>query len=121
MLATQSSVVKGRWGWHAIDYPTFVAFKRLHKLAFRDFRATRRLRRWELKLPHNRVQKHKDGTETPIPKPECLGFEREEYDWILAEYRDVRRPAPTQEEVPTFSPPKKWRERLAELDEFYAE
>ncbi len=121
MLATSQSAVKGRWGWHSVDYPTFVLFKKLHKLLLRDLRATRRSERWHAKLPHNRVRRSRDGTVTPIPEPVALGTDRQEYEWVLSEYRDLRRPADSPEAVPQFSPPKKWRERLAQLEEFYPE
>lgn len=118
MLATMSPV-QGRWGWHACDYPTFRRIKEFHGLLLRDLRATRRRERWEAKLPHNRVQRHKDGSATPIPEPRRLGTTGELYDWALTEYRSVRRPRPDPESVPPLDLPRDWEDRLAKLREFY--
>lgn len=79
-----------------------------------------RRRRWQAKLPHNRVVRHRDGRVVPIPEPLCLGTDPEDYRWILEEYRNAGRPRPTPEEVIAFDPPRDWRATRAVLEEFYA-
>jgi hypothetical protein len=120
MLATMNPV-QGRWGWYACDYPTFSKIKEFHRLMLRDRRATRRHERWEAKLPHNRVQRHRDGTITPIAEPPWLGTGRDDYEWILAEYRAVRRPCADPELVRPLDLPRDWEDRLNRLRAFYAD
>jgi hypothetical protein len=119
MLATMSPV-QGRWGWHACDYATFQQIKEFHKLTLLDLRATRRHERWSAKLPKNRVQRHPDGTTTPIAEPRRLGTDRETYQWVLAEYRAARRPCGDPESVKPIDLPANWERRLDRLREFYA-
>lgn len=120
MLETMTPV-QGRWGWHACDYPTFLRIKELHRFMLRDLRATRRHERWEAKLPHNRVQRHPDGSSTPIAEPAHVGTGRDEYDWVLAEYRALRRPAAAPESVRPLDLPSGWEARLERLTAFYAD
>lgn len=81
---------------------------------------TRRRARWLAKRPHNRVHRLRDGRIVPVPEPQCLGTEQEDYTWVLEEYRNARHPRATAEEVIVFDPPRDWRERLVAFDEFYA-
>jgi hypothetical protein len=114
------NLVQGRWGWHACDYPTFSRIKDFHRLMLRDRRATKRHERWIAKLPHNRVQRHRDGTITSIAEPRRLGTSQGDYEWILDEYRAVRRPCFDPESVRPLDLPRDWEDRLNRLREFYA-
>jgi hypothetical protein len=119
VLATVNPI-QGRWGWYACDQPTFSKIKEFHRLMLRDRRATRRHERWEAKLPHNRVQRHRDGRITPIAEPPRLGTGRDDYEWILAEYRAIRRPCVGPESVRPLDLPRDWEDRLDRLRVFYA-
>lgn len=81
---------------------------------------TCRRNRWLAKRPHNRIQRHRDGRVIAIPEPLSLGTDREDYLWVLAEYRQARYPKPTPEDVAPFDPPPDWRERLTALEQFAA-
>jgi hypothetical protein len=120
MSAATMSPVKGRWGWHACDYPMFQKIKEFHLLSYRDRCASKRHERWDAKLPHNRVRRHKDGTVVPIPEPRRLGTTQDDYEWVLAEYRAVRRPCSDAESVKPLDLPRDWEARLSKLREFYA-
>lgn len=111
--------VQGRWGWYALDYPTFAKVKEFHRLLLRDLGATKRYGRWSAKLPHNRVRRQKDGQVVPIPEPACLGTDPGYYRWVLAEYRTLRHPAPDPESVKTPDLPRGWEDHLEKLTEFY--
>ena len=102
--------IQGRWGWYAIDYPTFRQIKEFHKLLYRDRRATKRRQRWHAKLPSHRVG----------PEPKCLGTNQATYAWVLTEYRRLRRPSPTPETIPSEDLPTDWQQRHAKLAEFYS-
>ncbi len=122
MPATMTfAVVQGRWGWHAVDYPTFLKIKDFHKLLLRDYRATRRWTRWHAKEPQNRIHRNRlTGVVTPISEPTAsLGTNKKFYQWILAEYRSVRQPRANPESVPLLDLPSDWEVRLAKLQEFY--
>ena len=111
MSTVEKVVFQGRWGFHSIDYPTFLLFKRFHLLALRDYRAGRRWQRWYAKQPENQHAVEPNGG---------IGTTREVYLWTLQAYRDARRPRATADEVPEFDPPRKWRTQLGELEKLYA-
>jgi hypothetical protein len=119
MLETVSVAVQGRWGWYALDYESFLKLKEFHKLLFKDRRATARHERWSAKLEHNRVQRHRDGTTTPIAEPKCYGTQQRYYIWVLESYRKLRRPASSPEDVPAVDLPKDWPMVMEALEKFY--
>jgi hypothetical protein len=118
MLATVTAH-QSRWGWHPCDHATHLALKAYHEVLFRDRRATARHGRWSAKDPHNRVRRHRDGTTTPVPEPRCLGTDQATYAWVLLEYRQSRRPQAHSEDVRPLDLPEGWRERAAQLAEFW--
>lgn len=126
MQTTEQPTHQSRWGFHPCDHETFRDLKEFHKLLLRDLRATRRYERWSAKLPHNRVRRtYGPGrillkTE-PTPEPKCVGTERDVYLWVLAEYRNARKPQATLEAVAPLDLPAKWRTSLEKLTAFYAE
>lgn len=46
---------KSRWGWLPCCYNTYVMLKRLHRIGFHALRQFHALKRWQRKLPRNRV------------------------------------------------------------------
>jgi hypothetical protein len=46
---------QSRWGWHPCDYATFLLLKELNCLHERALRQFAAWRRWQRKMPHNRV------------------------------------------------------------------
>jgi len=48
------TVFKGRWGFHAADYSTYLKLKALYKNYWKSLRLRAALNRWERKLPKNR-------------------------------------------------------------------
>jgi hypothetical protein len=117
---TTATVHESRWGWHPCDYATFLEIKAYHRLLLQDLRATRRRERWEAKRPHNRVRvpKGRVGERAPIPEPRCCGTRPDRYAWVLTEYRDLRRPAATPEEVKPLDLPRDWRQDHERLRAF---
>ena len=131
MSVTQGDVAvihRSRWGYHPCDQPTWLKIKRLRFLWFLTLRRMAAWRRWNNKLPQNRVIwrriRREDGR--PIgweqvgawPEPAVPEFMvREErgqrvlaHDWIEACYRQARRA--------TTEPQEAWpAARLAEIGE----
>ena len=103
------AVHRGRWGFHPCGPEAFREIKEFHRLALRDYAATKRRDRWRAKRPCNRVRR--DGS--AIPEPACVGTRRDEYFRILEAYRDARRPRATADEVEELAVPRDWRARLA--------
>jgi hypothetical protein len=70
--------VRSKWGWHPCDYATFALLKRLHTAYWRALRQHATWKRWQRKMPHNRVlrrrirdeQGRKIGMEIVGPWPE---------------------------------------------------
>jgi len=71
-------VHQSRWGWHPCDYATFLLLKRLNRACEEARRRHAAWRRWQRKLPHNRVvrrrlrdaQGRRVGSEVVGPMPE---------------------------------------------------
>src|SRR5947209_1054995 len=69
---------QSRWGWHPCDYATFLLLKELNRLYERALRQFAAWRRWQRKMPHNRVIRRtivdahgrKIGAEIVGPMPE---------------------------------------------------
>ncbi len=70
---------QSRWGWHPCDYATFRLLKRLRRACEEARRQFAAWRRWQRKMPHNRVvrrwlrdeQGRRIGCEIvgPLPEP----------------------------------------------------
>jgi hypothetical protein len=50
----ETTVFKSRWGYHNINYQTFIKLKKLYKLYWEAIRQQARRNRWERKFPKNR-------------------------------------------------------------------
>jgi hypothetical protein len=69
---------QSRWGWYPCDYETFRLLKELHARYWKALRRFAEWRRWERKMPHNRVirrrvvddQGRKIGSRVVGPRPE---------------------------------------------------
>ncbi len=48
------TVYQGRWGFHAVDYTTYIKLKALYKIYWKCIRLRAAHRRWERKLEKNR-------------------------------------------------------------------
>ena len=84
-------VVTGRWGFHAVDYPTYAAIKILHRDYHAALRVAASRRRWAAKMPHNRR-----GPEPAVtPRmTRLLGSD------IVSLYGQVRAAYPAADDVP---------------------
>lgn len=49
MTETQPAAFKSRWGYHPVDYPTFLKLRRLKKLAWQAVYQLARWKRWNAK------------------------------------------------------------------------
>ena len=72
------SVFKGRWGFYACSYETYLRLKYLHKCYYQALKSNAAFERWYRKEPQNRVirrwirdeQRRKIGFEIVGPAPE---------------------------------------------------
>jgi hypothetical protein len=110
MDATKTQVHQGKYGFYPCSHETFLKVKAFHWYTYLDLRATNRLKRWEARLPKNR-QGSRPG--------EPLGTDNETYQWILAEYRNARHPAPTADSVKDLYLPRNWEQRFEILRGIY--
>lgn len=55
--ATQVKTVQGKFGFYPCEWETYRKLKRLNFLSLEHRKVFKRHERWELKLPHNRIQR----------------------------------------------------------------
>lgn len=56
-VAAEDHEYKSRWGYHPCAYETYEKLKRMRKRYFQWMRQAAAHRRWDRKMPHNRVQR----------------------------------------------------------------
>jgi hypothetical protein len=69
---------QSRWGWYPCDYETFLCLKKLNARCLKALRGFAAWRRWQRKMPHNRVLREtilddqgcKAGSRVVGPRPE---------------------------------------------------
>lgn len=105
---------KSRWGYHPVDYPTYVKIKRLNYLLLLALKRRAALDRWIRKAPQNRVWRRRPHR---AAKPEVLGPRLAPVESPLTlidggkklaeklhqHYASARYPAPTPEAVVPIS------------------
>jgi len=127
-MSVTQGIHRSRWGYHPCDLATWLRIKRLRFLWFRTVRRLAAWRRWNNKLPHNRIiwrrLRRDDGnpvgwehagpwTEPAVPDfmvcDQC-GQRVLAHEWIEPCYRQAK--------WPTSDPQEPWpAERLSEIDE----
>jgi hypothetical protein len=126
-IGALNAVFQSKWGYHPCSYDDFLLIKEFHWLVYLDFQATKKLDRWNARIPHNRRGKKPDSS---------LGTSKKYYQGVLFGYRVVRFPAPTPEKVQpiplaplqktsgvyfTIQPkfPVDWRDQINKYREIY--
>lgn len=108
-MSTVVKTYKSRWGYHPVDYSTFIELKQAHKLFLQAMRDWRKNSRWTAKDKQNRI-----GEE---PKTPPVFISVQMYQHVLTEYRNARYPVSTPEEVKPLN--FKFETQLKELQAFY--
>src|SRR5262249_6503788 len=86
------NVYQSRWGFHPIDYPTYLKLKRLHKAYWEAQRRIGAWRRWSRTLPHTRR-----GRERGAP---AVLWELHERAEIVSDFHNARHGVPREEVKP---------------------
>jgi hypothetical protein len=127
-MSVTQGIFRSRWGYHPCDWNAWIRIKRLRFLWFLTVRRLAAWRRWNNKLPHNRViwRRIRGDDSRPVAwekigalaEPRVAEFMvREEWgrrqmahSWIEESYRQAKRPA--------IEPAAPWpAARLKEIDE----
>lgn len=93
----QQQVHRSRWGFHPCDWAHFAKLKKLHALYWRATYASAAWRRWQAKLPKNRVHRNygpggrrAGGKAVETPWAEPVSFYVPEY--AVLDYQSARMP-----------------------------
>jgi hypothetical protein len=124
---------QSRWGHHPCDYHVFLKLKRIHKAYWQGLRKLAAWRRWQRKLPANRVmarwRRDDAGRKTkreiigPQPEPCVPAIYREICEHAVSipeELQSARHGRPQDQVVPLRIPGEvtdRWVEELTRLEQ----
>lgn len=111
------TITKSKWGYHPCTKEHYLKLKRLRHLHYQNIRATAKWKRWDAKLPHNRILWKRDGRiwvkAGMMPEPSIMSVPRNLYNNIYCDYIAAK--------YPSESTPKSLVLSVAEVDKLLAE
>lgn len=122
VVIAQKESNKSRWGYHPCSYETFVKIKKLKKAYWLSVYALAQWKRWNNKLPHNRVIKRKGIVIGPMIEPRVCSFIlSKESQRILEDFENARMPKSNPEDVRPLRMSVEWiDEAFKKCQEFYS-
>jgi hypothetical protein len=112
---------KSRWGYHPCDYETFLKLKKLKKYYWMTVYRNAQWKRWNAKLPHNRVIKRKGIVISQMIEPlVCSVMLSKNSERVLEDFENARMPQANPESVKPLRMPLEWiDETLKKCEDCY--